>query len=336
MERHPIVRFLAALFSGILMFALILGNIHLAQLDPTLVWVRPTRVSLAPTATYYPTVPPPHTPQPTETPLATATPRSILIDTCEPPTYWLPYVVQPGDTLTRLAVRTALPVHVLLRENCLGSPQLQAGTTIYLPPQAVISPTAPAYTCGPPWNWKPTIVLPGDTLYSLAVRYGTTIQAIRHANCLTGYTIYAGSRLYLPPQMVITPTWTPTPAPTLTPTPTPSASATSTPSPTHTPTVRPTVTVTVTVTPVATTTITPTPSPTPSPSVTSTATLTPTPTEPLTVTPSPTPTAAFTPSPTPTATETPATPTSPSPTPSPSSTPSPQPTTTSTPTEQAD
>lgn len=38
----------------------------------------------------------------------------------------------------------------------------------------------------------------GDTLYSIARRYGTTVQAIMTTNGLTSYSIYVGQRLYIP------------------------------------------------------------------------------------------------------------------------------------------
>jgi tetratricopeptide (TPR) repeat protein len=42
------------------------------------------------------------------------------------------------------------------------------------------------------------LVRRGDTLYSIARRYGTTVQAIMEANGLTSYYIYVGQRLYIP------------------------------------------------------------------------------------------------------------------------------------------
>ena len=42
------------------------------------------------------------------------------------------------------------------------------------------------------------VVLQGDTLYSIARRHGTTVQAIMAANELTNYNIYAGQQLYIP------------------------------------------------------------------------------------------------------------------------------------------
>lgn len=55
----------------------------------------------------------------------------------------------------------------------------------------------------------------GDTLFSIALRYGTTVPAIMQANGLTSEQIYAGQRLIIP----LTPM---TPALTFTPFPTPS------------------------------------------------------------------------------------------------------------------
>jgi LysM repeat protein len=42
------------------------------------------------------------------------------------------------------------------------------------------------------------VVRQGDTLYSIARRHGTTVQAIMAANGLTNYNIYIGQQLYIP------------------------------------------------------------------------------------------------------------------------------------------
>lgn len=42
------------------------------------------------------------------------------------------------------------------------------------------------------------VVKPGDTLYSIAARYGTTVEAIMRANGLPNATIYAGQTLVIP------------------------------------------------------------------------------------------------------------------------------------------
>ncbi|HEY88504.1 MAG TPA: LysM peptidoglycan-binding domain-containing protein [Thermoflexia bacterium] len=310
--KKSLVRLGSVFLVGFLTLGMVLGNVRLAQLDPSLVRMRPTLQSLASTATFYPTVEP-ETPLPvgSATRPCTPTPRSALIEQCAPPDGWLPYAVQPGDTLVSLAWQAQIPEYALRRSNCLGASPIVVGEVLYLPPGAVFTPTPPPARCGPPLYWRVAYVSQGDTLYRLAVRYGTTVAEIRWANCLSGNSIYPGQPLYLPAQMVITPTWTPPPTPTLMPptfTPSPSATAIPTLSVTSTPTVTliPTYTVTPTNTPTpvisATATLTPTLSATP------TATLTPTPTESQSPTPTVTcaptatlttpPTATFTPSPT--------------------------------------
>lgn len=310
---NSLTRFIGVFIVGVLTLSMILGSFGLAKLDPALVFTRPTRIAQIPTATLYPTVgPPTPTPLPTTTPLPTPTPKSPLVEQCTPPAGWVMHTVASGETFLQLAIKAGTSVYYLMQANCLSTPKVQPGSIIYLPAVATISPTAAAYTCGPPLHWRLTAVRPGDTLYSLAVRYGVTIDAIRNANCMDTVNIYVGQRLYLPPVMVITPTWTPypiiTPPPPLSPTPTwPWASPTPTLSPTPTwSSVTPTEEVTVTPTPSVTATAeTPTPTdtpditlPPPTPTETPMPTATATVAEP-TVAPSATPTTALS-SPTPT------------------------------------
>jgi tetratricopeptide (TPR) repeat protein len=59
-----------------------------------------------------------------------------------------------------------------------------------------IGTPTPTLTPTPPYIIH--VVQPGDTLYSIARRYGTTYQAIMAANGLTNYTIYVGQQLRIP------------------------------------------------------------------------------------------------------------------------------------------
>jgi hypothetical protein len=53
-------------------------------------------------------------------------------------------------------------------------------------------------------------VLPNETLWRIAVRYGTTIARLQFANCLgRSIIIRANQLLWVPPVMVISPTPTP-------------------------------------------------------------------------------------------------------------------------------
>lgn len=54
---------------------------------------------------------------------------------CGPPSDWVLYTVQPGETLYRLATRFQVPLYLLMHANCLTSPGLTAGQRLYVPPQ---------------------------------------------------------------------------------------------------------------------------------------------------------------------------------------------------------
>lgn len=145
-----------------------------------------------------------------------------------PPAGWRPYTVQASDSLTGLAIQTGVTSAELMRVNCLTTAVLYIGMNVYLPSQA---PTRVA--CGPPGSWRRYLVQRGDTLYSLALRYGTTVYQIMNANCMVGTQLTAGRYIYLPPTAVVPPTATPlpptTPLPTLTPTAPPPPPATAVP-----------------------------------------------------------------------------------------------------------
>jgi LysM repeat protein len=63
------------------------------------------------------------------------------------------------------------------------------------------------------------VVQVGDTLFDLAIRYGTTVSAIQEANGLQGTQLSVGQQLIIPQATV-----TPAPTPTETPMPTPTQS----------------------------------------------------------------------------------------------------------------
>ncbi len=181
------------------------------------------------------------TPSPTETatasPAPTQTPTSVPTviqptpQTCGRPPGWQPYLVQRGDTLTGLALRSGTTVAAIINANCLKSTVIFAGQRLYLP-RALIYPTwtptstptllPPTMTptlcvISPPAGWSIYIVQSGDSLYDLALRHGTTIYEVRRVNCLSSDAISPGQQLYLPALLpTATPTWTLVPSSTLT------------------------------------------------------------------------------------------------------------------------
>jgi LysM repeat protein len=104
------------------------------------------------------------------------------------------YVVQPGDTLSAVAVRLGTDVDALARLNRLANPDvLLAGTSLLLPPRR--RPTRPPS--------RPVVVTytvkPGDTIWDIATKTGTTMAAILEANHLSqNARIRPGQVLRLP------------------------------------------------------------------------------------------------------------------------------------------
>ncbi len=215
-----------------------------------------------------------------------------LLPSCDNfPAHWQAHTVHEGETIYSLSITTGATVAEIAQANCLAMEQMLTGLTIYLPPQP---PTRIA--CGPPHWWHSQQVQAGDTLYSLAVRHGTTVYAIMQANCLSSSYLVAGRTLYLPPlvmtvtPIIIPPTATPTILPTIVQTAVPTSTPTVIPTPTTIPTPIPTVTPTATIIPPTMPPITPTMTLTPPPP---TATNTPLPTDTATSTATPTSTAVI-------------------------------------------
>lgn len=140
------------------------------------------------------------------------------------------HTVVRGDTLYSLARRYGTTVDAIMRANGLTSPSIYVG-------QQLLVSAAPV----PPIGTTTYTVVRGDTLYSIARRYGTTVDAIKAANNLTSNYIYVGQRLAIPQSGA---TATSTPVPTSTGT----AKPTSYPTPMRTFTPRPTPTMTPTAT----------------------------------------------------------------------------------------
>ncbi|MBM3190608.1 MAG: LysM peptidoglycan-binding domain-containing protein, partial [Chloroflexi bacterium] len=128
-----------------------------------------------PTATFTPAP----TPGPTHTP---GTPTPTPTGLAEP----IQYTVQRGDTLFSLAKRYSTSVQAIMQANGMMSHLIRVGQVIWIPASQ------------PPPGPIVHIVQPGETLYSIARLYNTTVWAISVANQLQGYSIYAYQALYVP------------------------------------------------------------------------------------------------------------------------------------------
>lgn len=141
----------------------------------------------------------PSTPQDTPTPvppvvptrLATATPVPPVAPTQQPstPTQGVTYVVKANDTLFSIAVQYGTTVEAIRQANNLTSDLIYVG-------QQLVIPT----TSGGPAPGTATvhIVQSGETLFSIALRYGVTVEALKAANGLGSDIIYVGQRLVVP------------------------------------------------------------------------------------------------------------------------------------------
>jgi LysM repeat protein len=160
-----------------------------------------------PTQTLEPTMtasntplPPTDTPTITTTSLPTDTPTSTITPTPSGP---FEYTVQQGDTLDSIATRFGTDIPTLLALNPSIEPPdytIFVGEKILVPPPNMQLPTAtPVSTLVPPGTLITYIVMPGDTLGAIAVRFNSTVDAIvKENNLANANDINAGDILKIP------------------------------------------------------------------------------------------------------------------------------------------
>ena len=109
---------------------------------------------------------------------------------CKGGVYLLIYTVQPGDSISRIALRLGSTVRLILAANQLTDPNL------ITPGQKLLIPVLTGTTVR---------VQPGDTLYQIAQRYDLPIEVIAAANALSPpYIIQPGQQLQIPVTLVNT------------------------------------------------------------------------------------------------------------------------------------
>jgi LysM repeat protein len=122
------------------------------------------------------------------------------------------HIVQPGESLYSIANTYDTTVSLIMLANDMSTYVTRVYQRIIIPPEGWTGyppisigtgPSAPPG--GPPADRHPPppavrrhVVQPGDTLYGLAIRYGTTVRAIQAANGLTGSRILVGTTLIIP------------------------------------------------------------------------------------------------------------------------------------------
>ncbi|MBN1890141.1 MAG: LysM peptidoglycan-binding domain-containing protein [Thermoflexales bacterium] len=106
------------------------------------------------------------------------------------------YIVGAGDTLYNIATRYRANVAILAQLNGMANPSV-----VYVGQRLIVPVTALLATPEPPGQQQAVVhvVQPGETLFRIALRYGTTVWAIVSANQLENPSvIYSGQRLLIP------------------------------------------------------------------------------------------------------------------------------------------
>ncbi len=175
--------------------------------------------TFTPTITLTPTITPSSTPSPTptQTPLPTETPTPI------PP---IEYVVQSGDSLLAIGLEFNLTIDELIAYNQLESEFIVEGQSLFIPPPTPTPGPTPTAIPGQPTATAAAFTLhtvrSGDTLSTIAEKYGVSVSEIRAANDIpeNSESIQVNQVLTIPhstptpePQTVIETTSTPTPVP---------------------------------------------------------------------------------------------------------------------------
>src|SRR5574337_573176 len=111
------------------------------------------------------------------------------------------HVVQPGETLYRIARRYGVSVSALAAYNHLSDPtRLSVGLVLRIPPtgtKVVQSQRLPTKPAPPQTVTYRYTVSRGDTLALIAGRYGITVQNLMRANGLQSNLIHPGQRLII-------------------------------------------------------------------------------------------------------------------------------------------
>ncbi|MBN1977691.1 MAG: LysM peptidoglycan-binding domain-containing protein [Anaerolineae bacterium] len=101
------------------------------------------------------------------------------------------HVVQPGENLYRIALRYGVTVNAIAQANGLSDTR-----HIYVGQRLIIPAGSPS---APPSSGGVHVVQRGENLYRIAMRYGTTVQALAAANGIVNTSrIYVGQRLVIP------------------------------------------------------------------------------------------------------------------------------------------
>ena len=109
------------------------------------------------------------------------------------------YVVKAGDSLWKIANSYGQSVNSLKQLNGLSSDLIFVGQSLTLSQPEVVQAAAPSPAAATPnpvsTSSSSYTVQAGDSLWSVAQKFGTTVDQLKSLNGLAGNTIYAGNTL---------------------------------------------------------------------------------------------------------------------------------------------
>ncbi|HAA63726.1 MAG TPA: peptidoglycan-binding protein LysM, partial [Thermoanaerobacter sp.] len=112
------------------------------------------------------------------------------------------YTVQPGDTLYLIAQKFNVPYEAIIYTNNLTYPYtIYPGQKLFIPGAKIIAPQPPLPSPPPAQKPCPTYytVQPGDTLWTIAQKFGVSLEELIKANYLINPNmIYPGQILIIP------------------------------------------------------------------------------------------------------------------------------------------
>jgi LysM repeat protein len=150
-------------------------------------------------------------PPPTATPTITDTPEPSLTPTPEGP---ITYIVEPGDTLSSIADQFGVDVLILMAYNGItDANQLFVNDELIIPaPDSDLPTPTPLPENLLPGQEIEYMVLPGDTLETIAAQFNSTAEAIAERNEIEDTNAIGVGQVLIVPVNIATPTPTFTPS----------------------------------------------------------------------------------------------------------------------------
>lgn len=108
------------------------------------------------------------------------------------------HVVQPGETLFRIALNHGITVDALRAANGIAGNTIYVGQVLVIPGSGAVSTTSPDTQPAAASVNGVHIVQRGENLFRIGLRYGVSVSSLQAANGLSGTTIYVGQRLAIP------------------------------------------------------------------------------------------------------------------------------------------